>query len=339
MAKDSINYSEKIEQILLELPDFVSDFIYNFGQVERFATKFEYCRDIRDYFRFLIYYTPEHSEKGLKELTIDDIANVEPLFINRYLTMLAGNGKDGLKMSTVKRRRASISSMYSFYVANGKMKNNPVLATRPIRLPKKELIYLTDDEQALLLDTVQYGTNLPDKTLKRHNRYAERDSAMFVLLLDTGLRVSELLGTDIRDFNLDTCSVVVVRKGGDVQNVYYSDECCSYLREYFSTQTALFSLTDGDFPAFTTTTGNRLGVRAVETLVKKYVGACLPDKKAIISVHKLRSSFAMSFYKASDNDILLLQKRLNHASLTTTQKYATAATEREISMRNWRQAL
>ena len=200
-------------------------------------------------------------------------------------------------------------------------------------------IYLTDDEQALLLNTVQYGTNLPDKTLKRHNRYAERDSAMFVVLLDTGLRVSELLGTDIRDFNLDNCSVVVVRKGGDVQNVYYSDECCGYLREYFSTQTALFSLTDGDFPAFTTTTGNRLGVRAVETLVKKYVGACLPDKKAIISVHKLRSSFAMSFYKASDNDILLLQKRLNHASLTTTQKYATAATEREISMRNWRQTL
>ena len=143
-----------------------------------------------------------------------------------------------------------------------------------------------------------------------------------------------MLSTDIKDYNLEQCSVIVIRKGGDIQNVYYSDECAGCLREYFDSQTVRFALKDDEFPAFTTSTGNRLGVRAVETLVKKYAGACFPEKKAILSPHKLRSSFAMSFYEASGNDILLLQKKLNHKSITTTNIYAKASQKADMESRN-----
>ena len=150
MAKGSIDYHKKIEQMLMEMPDFVSDFIYNFGQVEKTATKFQYCRDIRDFLNFMVNFMPEHDGKSIRELTRDDIAGVEPLYINRYLTMLSGKGDSGLKLSTVKRRRASLSSMYGFFVVNGKMNANPVASTRPIRLPEKSLIYLNNDEQLSL---------------------------------------------------------------------------------------------------------------------------------------------------------------------------------------------
>ncbi len=334
MARNSIDYHGKIEEMLADMPDFVSDFIYNFGQVEKFATKFEYCRDIRDFLNFMVNFMPEHDGKAVRDLTRDDVAAVEPLYINRYLTMLSGKGDKGLKLSTVKRRRASLSSMYGFFVVNGKMKVNPVAATRPIRLPEKAPIYLSNEEQITLLNGVRYGTNLPDKTLKRHNKYADRDSAIFLLLLDTGLRVSEMLGTDIKDFNIEACSVIVTRKGGDIEFVYYSDECAGCLQEYFESQKLKFMLKDDDFPAFTTTTGERLGVRAVETLVKKYVRAAFPDKEALISPHKLRSSFAMSFYEASDRDILLLQKKLHHKSITTTNIYAKASDKASEESRN-----
>ncbi len=193
MKEKSKNYAEKTEKLLGEMPGFVSDFIYNFGQVEKYATKLEYCRDIRYFFNFIVTHVTEYDGKTVNELTLNDIASIEPLHINRYLSYLSDNGSSRLKLSTIKRRRASLSSMYSFFILNGMLKVNPIAATHSIKLPDKDPIYLNDDEQITLLDTVRYGTNLPENTLKRHEKYAERDYAIFLLMLDTGLRVSEIL--------------------------------------------------------------------------------------------------------------------------------------------------
>lgn len=310
---------DKVNELLKEMPEFVSDFIYNFGRIENYATKLEYCRDIKIYLEFITKYC----DKDITDLSLDDVANIEILDINRFLTTLSGNHKE----TTVKRKRASLSSMYGFFVATGKMSRNPIAATKSIKIPNKDVVYLTNDEQRTLLETVRYGTKLNESVAKVHYIYADRDSAMFILLLDTGLRVSEMLSTDIIDYNLEECSVVVTRKGGDTQIIYYSDECRDYLDIYFKSQKAKYELSSSDlkFPAFTTSTGKRLGVRAIEMLVKKYVAACIPEKARIISPHKLRSSFAMSFYAASDKDILLLKKKMNHKSIQTTNIYAKAS--------------
>lgn len=314
---------DKVNELLKEMPEFVSDFIYNFGRIENYATKLEYCRDIKIYLEFITTYLKEYCDKDITDLSLDDVANIEILDINRFLTTLSGNHKE----TTVKRKRASLSSMYGFFVATGKMSRNPIAATKSIKIPNKDVVYLTNDEQRTLLETVRYGTKLNESVAKAHYIYADRDSAMFILLLDTGLRVSEMLSTDIIDYNLEECSVVVTRKGGDTQVVYYSDECRDYLDIYFKSQKAKYELSSSDlkFPAFTTSTGKRLGVRAIEMLVKKYVAACIPEKARIISPHKLRSSFAMSFYAASDKDILLLKKKMNHKSIQTTNIYAKAS--------------
>lgn len=314
---------DKVNELLKEMPEFVSDFIYNFGRIENYATKLEYCRDIKIYLEFITTYLKEYYDKDITDLSLDDVANIEILDINRFLTTLSGNHKE----TTVKRKRASLSSMYGFFVATGKMSRNPIAATKSIKIPNKDVVYLTNDEQRTLLETVRYGTKLNESVAKVHYIYADRDSAMFILLLDTGLRVSEMLSTDIIDYNLEECSVVVTRKGGDTQVVYYSDECRDYLDIYFKSQKVKYELSSSDlkFPAFTTSTGKRLGVRAIEMLVKKYVAACIPEKARIISPHKLRSSFAMSFYAASDKDILLLKKKMNHKSIQTTNIYAKAS--------------
>lgn len=321
MANDKINYVKKIDEMLVDMPEFIQEFIYNYGHTEQIATKFEYCRDIKDFLRFMINCMPEHCDKQMKEITIKDLDNIEPLNINQYLTEI----NKGIKPTTLKRRRATLSSMYSYYLSSGKVKKNPVLATKTIRIPEKDVIYLTNEEQSLLLNTVKSGANLSKKAAQCHETYEKRDSALFLLLLDTGLRVSEMLDTDIIDYDLKECSVIVKRKGGDIQTVYFSDECADYLEDYFEAQKIKHVVLGNSIPAFTTVTGERLGVRAVEKLVKKYVMACMPDKAKIISPHKLRSSFAMSFYEASDSNILLLQKKLNHKSITTTNIYAKAS--------------
>lgn len=325
MAKTNVDYAKKIETLTKKMPGFVTDFIYNFNHTDKIATMFEYSRDIYDFLQYMVGFLPEFCDKEIMDLTLEDLAAVEPMDITRYFTVLRGTSEKNLKETTIKRRRASLSSMFSFFVSNGLINKNPVSATKTIKIPEKEVIYLTNEEQKVLLDTVRSGANLSKDASKYHNKYEERDAALFLLLLDTGLRVSEMLDTDIIDYDLEVCSVVVRRKGGDIQKVYYSDECCEYLESYFDSQRLKYKVSDKDIPAFTTLKGERLGVRAVEKLVKKYVEACMPDKTKLISPHKLRSSFAMSFYEASNNNILLLQKKLNHKSITTTNIYAKAS--------------
>ena len=334
MANENINYAKKIDDLLKDMPDFASDFIYNFGKPDKYTTKYQYAYDLKDFLSFMVNFLPEYSEKEMKEITLEDLDKVKPLDINRYLTLLSGDNEKGLKETTVQRRRATLSSMFRFLVSNEKIKANPVLATKTIDIPEKDLIYLTDEEQELFLKTVLSGAGLSEKSAKVHNRYVDRDIAMFLLLLDTGLRVSEMLSTNICDYDLEKGSVRVKRKGGDIDKVYYSDECASYLDDYFSAQRVKYELEDVYIPAFTTTTGQRLGVRAVETLVKKYVKLCMPDKEKLISPHKLRSSFAMSFYAESDKDILLLKKKLHHKSIRTTTVYSKASDMESKESRN-----
>ena len=338
---DKMTLNDQLNALLLDLPDFISTFVYSLSNNNTALTKLEYSRDIKFFLEFLCSFTPEYADKSVKDFTLEDLEKVPVLSVNQYLTYLKGTNKDNAhKATTIKRRRASISSMYNFFIRNEKLTRNPVSATESVKLPEKPVIYLTNEEQNKLLEVIRSGNGLSEKAQKQHVIYEDRDIAIFILLLDTGLRISELLSSNIKDYNFDDHSVVVTRKGGDIQSVYFSDECGYYLSEYFDKQKARYSLKNGNFPAFTSTSGNRLTVRSVELLVKKYAYAAFPEAKAEnLSPHKLRSSFAMSFYRATDHNILLLQKKLNHKNITTTNIYAKADKDELKESRNVMQNL
>ena len=351
MAEHNINYSKKITSLLDEMPDFVSDYIFNFGKSKNPATMLQYSRDILDFLSFVAKELPHEDSKEVKDLTMVDISKLSSADIERYLRN-TGNTRDRRytknrsdileisripmqhNVSTIRRLRATLSSMFGFFLANGKLSSNPVTATKPQRLPEKDLIYLTNAEQKRLLSTVRTGDNLEGKAAALHERYVLRDLAMILLLLDTGLRVSEILTTDIGDYDFDKCCVLIAKAGGKKHIVYFSDECAMYLEDYFDSQKDIFGA-DEYLPAFTTLKGERLGVRATQNLVKKYAIASLGNSKGrTITPHKLRSSFAMSFYEASGKDIALLQAKLHHRSMISTGVYAKASPSKESETRN-----
>ncbi|WP_044916778.1 tyrosine-type recombinase/integrase [Butyrivibrio sp. WCE2006] len=357
MANNIVNYSDRINELLDKMPDFVTDFIFNFRDSDNPSTMLQYSRDIYDFLSFLVYNHAEFDGTDIKDISLEDLSKLKALDINRYLTRIRSTRDRRYKKvrtdikeknevpqkhndSTVRRLRATLSSMFSYFITNGKLTANPAAATRQKKLAEKKLIYLTNEQQAMLLDEVRTGENLEGKAARHHDRFVLRDLAMILLLLDTGLRVSEMLSTDIGDYNFDDCNVLVMRKGGDQDIVYYSDECAACLQEYFSAQLTKYDMDSDHIPAFTTLKGERLGVRAVEILVKKYAIAGLGSTLGqTITPHKLRSSFAMSFYAASDKDILLLKEKLHHSSINTTNIYAKAAPGKKADTRNLLQGL
>ncbi len=325
------NYSEKLIRMTDELPEFCTPFLLETGAEHTVRTRCAYADDLKAFFDYLISYHPYFAEmKNKTEIQINDLYQVSTSDINRFLSKLL----ESSCKKTVARKRASLSSFFAFMSAgtNSPLRNfNPVLGSIKVKLEKNNtVIYLTIDEQNKLIEGIKYGKGLTDKQLQYHEALKKRDTALVLLLLDTGIRVSELNNLDIKDVNLDTCSIIVLRKGEKIQELYFSDEVKTYIIEYLDERYRYSSYVPEE-PLFITKTGERLSVRAIEEMIKKYAKANLPQKSDLISPHKLRSSFAMTYYAASNFDLLALQKELGHSTIAATNIYSKAT---EATLKN-----
>lgn len=324
MTTNRNTYTGKIIDICDKLPEFCTSFLLETVAEHAPRTRLAYAHELSMFFDYMINFHPHFCEMKKTDITLADLRIISTSDINRYLTI----SLDSLSVKTVARKRAALSSFFS-YMSSGtdrKIDINPVAGASPVKIPPKDtVIYLDIEQQKRLLSSVNYGTGLDKKKEKYHERYQKRDSAIILLLLDTGMRVSELNGLDIKDLDFEDCSAIITRKGGKIQTLYYSDECCSYLSDYLTERRTKYPLIGSDEPFFVTLQGERLSVRAIEEMVKKYAKASLGDIASNISPHKLRSSFAMAYYQASNKDLLALQRELGHNSLMTTNIYAKAS--------------
>ena len=334
---DTLTLYELVDQ----LPDFCKGYLIVRANDRGINTRIGYARNLKTFFEYVIKNIPFFLEKSVKEISPVDMGKITVEDIDLFI----GIYSDSHEKPTIARMKSSISSMYN-YLANTlrAISYNPVLGVQRVDVPKKDyVVYLNLQEQEKLLNTIIYGTGLTDREKSFHSRYVKRDLAMVFLLLDTGLRAAELQGADNRDVDLSECSIIVTRKGGSINKVYFSDEAAEYLREYMQEKEQNFAMYNGPAdPLIISEKGNRLTVRQYENIVPKYVNAALPDRYGTINCHKLRSSFAMEFYmrdpKDGGHDILALQNRMNHKRLETTNIYAKAANNVSKETRNWRKS-
>ena len=142
------------------------------------------------------------------------------------------------------------------------------------------------------------------------------------MLLGTGIRVSECVGLDIDDVDFKNNGITVTRKGGNQMVVYFGDEVQNALENYLETSRAAATPPSGHENAlFLSTQRKRIGVQAVENMVKKYAKQVTPNKK--ITPHKLRSTYGTNLYKET-GDIYLVADVLGHKDVNTTKKHYAA---------------
>lgn len=329
--KDNSSISKKIIEMCDLLPEFCQSFLLETGTEMATTTRLAYSRELNWFFDFLIDNNRYFCDKNKRDLTVNDIKEITSQDISRYLTRFNDLGR---KERTVARKRAALSRFFGYLTNNKLIQFNPVNAAVKVKIHQSdEVTYLNLNEQINFINSIESGKDLGENQQKFHDKYKLRDTALIILLLDTGMRVSELHGINNHDFDFNACSVIITRKGGNIQTIFFSDDTRDLLEEYLAYKKVKFPDMTDDAPFFVTLKGDRLSIRAIEVLVKKYAVAALPGKGNKISPHKMRSSFAMEFY-GETKDILALQRKLGHKNITATNIYAKATDKKMQETRN-----
>ena len=302
-----IQNTTKLRTLLKDLPDFAGDFFRVIEQTTSSRTRIAYAydlspRDLEKYMEYLKYY-----EKGEDE----------------HLNQTEG----------IMRKISTLRTFYNYFYRRELISYNPAAL---IEMPKKHdkvIVHLEPDEVAILLDAIDSGENLTKKQKSYHSHTRKRDLAMIMLMLGTGIRVSECVGIDINDVDLKNCGIKIQRKGGKEVIIYFGDEVEEVVEEDYLAQRKLILAREGHEDAlFLSIQKKRISVRSVELLVKKYTQAAVQLKK--ITPHKLRSTYGTSLYQET-GDIYLVADVLGHKDVNTTKRhYAAIGDEKRRSARN-----
>ena len=327
-----IDQTLRLREVLKTLPPFAKDYFRAIEPRSSARTRINYAYDIRIFFHFLMEVNPVYRNYTVEQFQVQDLERIEPVDIEEYMEYLKvytrtqdeeliTNGERGLK-----RKMSALRSFYNYYFTRQAISKNPTLLVDMPKLHDKAIIRLDADEVAMLLDFVESaGDKLTGQALTYYKKTKERDLAIMTLLLGTGIRVSECVGLDLNDVDFKNNGITVTRKGGNQMVVYFGDEVADALLDYIEgSRKAITPLSGHENALFLSTQRRRMGVQAVENMVKKYARQVTPNKK--ITPHKLRSTYGTSLYKET-GDIYLVADVLGHKDVNTTKKHYAAIDE------------
>lgn len=328
---------KRLRQIIRELPPFCADFFRGIEPQTSTRTRIAYAYDLRIFFEFLRQENPLVAKMEMRQIPLSVLEQLTITDLEEYLEYLKchpGEANDDIVNTErgIMRKVASLRSFYNYFYRNQRIEKNPASLLRMPKLHEKEIIRLEVDEVAKLLDLVEDGDKLTEKQKLYHERTKTRDLALLTLLLGTGIRVSECVGLNRNDVDLDACGIRIYRKGGKEAVVYFSDEVRDTLENYMVERETAEAAPGHEDALFLSLQHKRMNVRSVENLVKKYSKLVTPLKK--ITPHKLRSTYGTSLYRET-GDIYLVASVLGHNDVNTTRKhYAALEDERRRSARN-----
>ena len=222
----------------------------------------------------------------------------------------------------LKRKMSALRSFYAFYYKREMIKTNPTLLVDMPKLHEHAIVRMDEGETAALLDLIEHGgDDLSGQKKVYYEKTKVRDLAIVTLLLGTGIRVSECVGLDVDDVDFRNNGIRIIRKGGSESVVYFGDEVEKALLDYLEVRDTIIPLPGHENALFFSTQRKRMGVQAVENMVKKYSRMITTSKK--ITPHKLRSTYGTALYRET-GDIYLVADVLGHKDVNTTKKHYAA---------------
>ncbi len=318
--RDLIN-QKKIQEELMFFPSYVQDFIISIENNTSSLTRVNYLTDLKLFFTYLgnIY------NKSSKSIDLSDLDKLKSRDVERFLSYVSYFEKDGKvhinKEKGKARKLSAIRSLFKFLFNSDLISSNVITKIATPKIHEKEIIRLEPDEVARLLDEAECPENLTKREITYNRKTRERDVAILTTFLGTGIRISELVGLNVSDINLEGNSFKITRKGGNEVVLYFSNEIKQSLETWLEAREKLTDINPNEQALFLSLQRKRITPRAVENLVKKYAQAVTPLKK--ISPHKLRSTYGTSLYRET-HDIYIVADVLGHKDVNTTKKHYAA---------------
>ncbi len=237
-------------------------------------------------------------------------SELTPLDLRTYVSALH---EAGYAKSSVSRRLASMRSYFRFAQREGLCESNPA---KPLRNPRRERKlphFLSGREIGKLLSAPP-----------RNEPMGLRDRAIFETLYSAGLRVSELVGINLPDLDLEDGLVRVRGKGKRERLAPLGSYAIKAIRAWLKKRVPAKQLSKEEASAvFLNKFGKRLTTRSVGRMLEKYLKITGLDTRT--SPHTLRHSFATHLLDGGA-DIRSVQELLGHKSLVTTQIYTHVST-------------
>ena len=276
-----------------------------------------------DLSQFLAF-TAAHRQKRQVDLQPSelDLAVVRAFMAELY--------RQGQARASVSRKLSALRTFTRYLRREGWIEGDPVALAAAPKREHKVPSHLTMDEMTTLLD-------MPDVT----DALGRRDKAILELFYASGLRLSELVGLDMEDVNLNARMVRVMGKGAKERIIPFNDSTRKSIAAWLRDRLALVSsqrpmpnsqrptpnakaaaktrsIRADAQPLFVNFRGSRLTGRSVQRLVARYVSLC--STRFGISPHALRHSFATHLLERGA-DLRAIQELLGHVQLSTTQRY------------------
>lgn len=238
-----------------------------------------------------------------------DPARVSPQDLRAYTVALH---EAGYAKSTISRKLASLRSLFRFAQREGLVETNPA---KPLRNPRRER------KLPHFLTTAEIGKLLA--TPPTSDRMGLRDRAILETMYSAGLRVSELVGINDGDLDLENGLVRVRGKGKKERLGPLGTHAVRAIQRWMRARQTAGGRGDRDRPVFVNRFGSRLTTRSVARMLEKHL--LVAGLNLRTSPHTLRHSFATHLLDRGA-DIRSVQELLGHKSLITTQIYTHLST-------------
>lgn len=343
-----MNKHVRLQQFLMQLPDFVYDYIEIAYTGDSINTQIGYSIDIKIFLEFLQRFKFTNIN-NLEDFTVEHMEQVNIRDLNSFIAYLREYETETITPTgkTIKRMRynssfginrklSGIRGLFSYLYKNDLISQNVTDKLDFKKLHQKMKKPLTSQETISLINVIYDGEKFYEgRNLSEYLRRKKRDIALFTTYLGTGCRVSELINLNLDDIDFDTSSFIVTRKGGEQQEIFMPVQVENVLFEYYEERMEMTDLKEPQ-ALFINRQGKRMTVSGVEKLLQKYcftVGITNPDKTR---PHALRRTFACNLL-ADGVDIKMVAELMGHKNIDVTHRYYAqyAAKRRKEIMRNF----
>ncbi|MDR0300278.1 MAG: tyrosine recombinase XerS [Streptococcaceae bacterium] len=337
---------QNIDRLKEKMPDFVLEYYQSKLSVPySLNTLYEYLKEYERFFSWLLDsgVTDTIDLKILENLSKKDL-EAFILYLRERPLLNTDSNSFGVSQATINRTISALSSLYKYlteevegpdgepYFYRNVMKKvktskkQETLASRAENIKSK--LFLGGETQGFLdYISCEYVKSLSNRAKSSFEKNKERDLALIALMLASGVRLSEAVGVNLRDLNLNTMVVEVTRKGGKRDAVPIAKFAKPYLEDYLEIRERRYQPDKKETALFLSVykgLSSRIDNSSVEKMVAKYSQGF----KVRVTPHKLRHTLGTRLY-AKTNSEVLVSHQLGHASTQVTNLYTHIINEEQ----------